>query len=155
MKLCYLLGSSILLPSILAQVPLIIDTDASFDVDDVVAICLAHALADRGEANILAIVHDAGIPEGIGAVSVLNHFYGRDDILLGAYKGEYGKDGNGNWVRGHYVDHLVNNWDSPIRDSSQVRRVMVMICLTKIKMLKFENLSLGHGSCGGLQKGSV
>ena len=139
MKLCYLLGSSILLPSILAQVPLIIDTDASFDVDDVVAICLAHALADRGEANILAIVHDAGIPEGIGAVSVLNHFYGRDDIVLGAYKGEYGKDGNGNWVRGHYVDHLVNNWDSPIRDSSQVSRVM--ICLTKIRMLKFENLS--------------
>ena len=31
-----------------AQVPLIIDTDASFDVDDVVAICLAHKLADRG-----------------------------------------------------------------------------------------------------------
>ena len=137
MKLCYLLGSSILLPSILAQVPLIIDTDASFDVDDVVAICLAHALADRGEANILAIVHDAGIPEGIGAVSVLNHFYGRDDIVLGAYKGEYGKDGNGNWVRGHYVDHLVNNWDSPIRDSSQVSRVM--ICLTKIRMLKLEH----------------
>ena len=127
MKLCYLLGSSILLPSILAQVPLIIDTDASFDVDDVVAICLAHALADRGEANILAIVHDAGIPEGIGAVSVLNHFYGRDDIVLGAYKGEYGKDGNGNWVRGHYVDHLVNNWDSPIRDSSQARRVMIIL----------------------------
>ena len=138
MKLCYLLGSSILLPSILAQVPLIIDTDASFDVDDVVAICLAHALADRGEANILAIVHDAGIPEGIGAVSVLNHFYGRDDILLGAYKGEYGKDGNGNWVRGHYVDHLVNNWDSPIRDSSQVSRVMIMLDQNKdAKVRKF------------------
>ena len=120
MRLCYLLGSTIIIPSILAQVPLIIDTDASFDVDDVVAICLAHALADRGETKILAIVHDAGIPEGIGAVSVLNHYYGRDDILLGAYKGDYGKDGNGNWVRGHYVDHLVNNWDSPIRDSSQV-----------------------------------
>jgi len=102
------------------QVPLIIDTDASFDVDDVVAICLAHALADRGEAEILAIVHDAGIPEGIGAVSVLNHYYGRDEILLGAYKGDFGKDFNGNWVRGHYVDHLVNNWDSPVKDSSQV-----------------------------------
>lgn len=104
----------------LAQVPLIIDTDASFDVDDVIAICMAHALADRGEAEILAIVHDAGIPEGIGAVSVLNHYYGRDEIVLGAYKGDFGKDFNGNWVRGHYVDHLVNNWDSPIKDSSQV-----------------------------------
>ena len=146
MRLCYLLGSTILLPSILAQVPLIIDTDASFDVDDVVAICLAHALADRGETKILAIVHDAGIPEGIGAVSVLNHYYGRDDILLGAYKGEYGKDGNGNWVRGHYVDHLVNNWDSPIRDSSQVCVVMGYMYL-----VMFNNPStLGDGSCRGL-----
>ena len=103
-----------------AQVPLIIDTDASFDVDDFVAICLAHALVDLGEANILAIVHNAGIPEGIGAVSVLNHYFGRDEILLGAYKGDFGKDLDGNWVRGSYVDHLVNNWDSPIKDSSQV-----------------------------------
>ena len=65
---------------------MIIDTDASFDVDDVVAVCMAHALMDRGEVDIKAIVHDAGIPEGIGAMSVLNHYYGRDDILLGAYK---------------------------------------------------------------------
>ena len=85
------------------------------------AICLAHKLQDRGEAKILAIVHDAGIPEGIGAVSVLNHYFGRDDIVLGAYKGDYGKDGNGNWVRGHYVDDLVNNWDSPVWNSDQVR----------------------------------
>ena len=46
-----------------AGVPLIIDTDASFDVDDVVAVCMAHALMDRGEVDIKAIVHDAGIPE--------------------------------------------------------------------------------------------
>ena len=41
---------------------MIIDTDASADVDDVVAICLAHKLQDRGETDILAIVHDAGLP---------------------------------------------------------------------------------------------
>ena len=86
------------------------------------AICLAHKLQDRGEVKILAIVHDAGIPEGIGAVSVLNHYFGRDDIVLGAYKGDYGKDGNGNWVRGSYVDDLVNNWDSPVWNSDQVRK---------------------------------
>ena len=81
---------------------------------------MAHVLQNRGETEIKAIVHNAGIPEGIGAVSVLNHYYGRDDILLGAYKGEFGKDNSGNWVRGSYVDDLVNNWDSPIKDSSQV-----------------------------------
>ena len=34
-----------------SAVPLIIDTDASFDVDDVVAICMAHALMDNGEVG--------------------------------------------------------------------------------------------------------
>jgi hypothetical protein len=59
------------------------------------------------QVDIKAIVHDAGIPEGIGAMSVgplthqadlytahaqvLNHYYGRDDILLGAYKGSFGR----------------------------------------------------------------
>jgi len=103
-----------------AGVPLIIDTDASVDVDDVVAICMAHALMDKGEVDIKAIVHDAGIPEGIGAMSVLNHFYGRDDILLGAYKGDFGKDDWGNWVRGWYVDDLVDNWPSPVKGSWDV-----------------------------------
>ena len=73
-----------------APVPLIIDTDMDFDVDDVAAVCSAHALQDRGEAEILAIVHNTGYPGGIGAVSVLNHYYGRDDILLGAFKGDFG-----------------------------------------------------------------
>ena len=120
-----------------AQVPLIIDTDASFDVDDVVAICLAHSLADLGEVDILGIVHNAGIPEGIGAVSVLNHYFGRDDILLGAYKGTFGKDTSGNWVRGSYVDHLVNDWDSPIKDSTQVNFHFLFICSTNQKDLWF------------------
>ena len=93
---------------------MIVDTDASFAVDDVVAICLAHSLANKGmewkrlwiiqqekfnkyfhfllisynsgEVDIRAIVHNTGIPEAIGAVSVLNHYFGRDDILLGSYK---------------------------------------------------------------------
>lgn len=82
---------------------------------------MAHALMDAGEVDIRAIVHNAGIPEGIGAVSVLNSFYGRDDIPLGAYKGSFGKVPNGDgWVRGDYVDDLVENWPSPVKNSSQV-----------------------------------
>merc|ERR1711971_66652 len=104
----------------LQKVQLIIDTDASFAVDDVVAICLAHSLANKGEVDIRAIVHNTGIPEAIGAVSVLNHYFGRDDILLGSYKGTVGMDVNGTWIRGDYIDELVNNWDSPIKDNSQV-----------------------------------
>ncbi|KAL3929133.1 MAG: hypothetical protein SGPRY_002090, partial [Prymnesium sp.] len=68
-------------------VPLIIDTDMSFDVDDVGAICIAHALMDRGEADLLAVVHSSGYPEGIGAASALNEWYGHHSVKLGAYKG--------------------------------------------------------------------
>ena len=67
--------------------PLIIDTDMSTDVDDVAAVCIANALADRGEATLLAVVHNTGLYEGVGAISVINHYYGRDDVPIGAYKG--------------------------------------------------------------------
>jgi len=122
--LLLLLGLILPFPSH-SQTPLIIDTDASFDVDDVLAICMAHALERRGEAKILAVMHDAGIPEGIGAVSVLNHYYGRDDIVLGAYKGEFGKYCDGSWVPGEYVYDLVNNFDSPVWNSDQVDEATV------------------------------
>lgn len=44
-----------------AAVPrLIIDTDMSTDCDDVGATCIAHALMDRGEVDLIAVVHDTG-----------------------------------------------------------------------------------------------
>ena len=69
------------------QVKLIIDTDMGFDVDDVGSICIANALQDLGEVDILAIVHDTGFKLGVGAISSINNWYGHDDIPLGAYKG--------------------------------------------------------------------
>ena len=70
-------------------VKLIIDTDMGFDVDDVGSVCVAHALQDLGETEILAIVHDTGFKLGVGAISSLNNWYGHDDIPLGAYKGVF------------------------------------------------------------------
>ena len=76
-----------------AAVPLIIDTDMGFDVDDVMAVCMAHALHDNGEAKLLAVLHDSGYPGGIAAASVLSHYYGHDEeVSLGAYKGPFGHD---------------------------------------------------------------
>lgn len=46
-------------PSSLA-IPLIVDTDMSFDVDDALALCMAHALHDLGEADLLAVMHNTG-----------------------------------------------------------------------------------------------
>ena len=105
-----------------SMVKLIIDTDMDFDVDDVGAVCAAHAMADRGEVEIIAIVHNAGYPRGIGAVSVLNHYYGRDDISLGAFKGKFGQD-----VGGVYIDDLVENWESPVKHYDQVKDAVVVL----------------------------
>ena len=82
----YLIAGVLISDSLTPPVNLIIDTDASYDVDDVVAICSAHALMDAGEVDIKAIVHNAGYPLGIGAISVLNTFYGHENIRLGEHK---------------------------------------------------------------------
>ena len=110
-----------------APVQLIIDTDMSTDVDDVAAVCMANELMSMGEAEILAVVHNTGLPTGVGAISVVNHFYGRDHIPIGAYKGEFDNPTTapaGSWSHnksaGPYVTDLLQRFESPIRNSSQV-----------------------------------
>ena len=48
-------------------------------------------------------------------MSVINHYYGRDDIRLGAFKGDFG-----DYIGGNYIDDLVDNFDSPIKHYDQV-----------------------------------
>ena len=95
--------------------PLIIDTDMSFDVDDVGAVCIAHALADLDEAKIIGIVYDSGYPEGVGAIDSLSWWYGRPEVPLGAYKGPFGRN-----VSGQYVPNLARGFPNAIKDSSAV-----------------------------------
>jgi len=106
-------------------VDLIIDTDMSIDVDDVGMLCTAHALVDLGEARILAVLHDAALDSGVGAISAINHYYSRDHIPIGAYFGSIGAHSKGmptwtNYGRGVYADDLVRTFNPPIRDTSQV-----------------------------------
>ena len=98
---------------------LIIDTDMSIDVDDVGMLCAAHALADFNEVRILAVMHDAHLNTGAGAISVINSYYGRGDTPIGVYRGPIGAPGWFNmpgWTnegRGHYVDDLVARFPAP------------------------------------------
>lgn len=95
----------------------------STDVDDAMAVCMANALADRGEVDIRAIVHNVGIPWGVGAISSLLHWYGRgstDVVAVGGYKGTFGRNAEGQWVNGSYVLDLVANFSGPVTDYDQV-----------------------------------
>ena len=77
-----------------APVDVIFDTDMAHDVDDVGALALLHALADRGECQILAV----GISEtaradegrwGAPMADVVNTYYGRGGIPVGVYRGPH------------------------------------------------------------------
>ena len=66
----------------------IFETDMCTDVDDVGALAVLHALADNGEAEILAISFNEAHPSGAGAICAINTWYNRGDIPIGIYKGD-------------------------------------------------------------------
>ena len=103
---------------------IIVDTDMGFDVDDVGAVCLANSLHAAGLADVLAVVHNTGCKLGIGGVSAMNHFYGHDDIILGAWKGHFGsncdKHYDGTFGQNQYLATVIRKTGGPIKDSSMV-----------------------------------
>lgn len=67
-------------------VPVIFDTDLGGDFDDVGALGMLHALADRGEVKILATLACNLSPLVVPAISVVNTYFGRPEIPIGAPK---------------------------------------------------------------------
>ena len=64
----------------------IFDSDMLTDIDDVGALSCLHALADAGECEILATVSCTRGNASVGAIQVVNAFYGRPDIPVGCAK---------------------------------------------------------------------
>ena len=123
MKQLFLIGRIIILLvsmagiPVMAQadrtVPIIFDTDMGPDYDDVGAITLLHAFADKGEAIILATIASTKY-EGVGPVlNVLNTYFKRPDIPIGVPKGyaltlrdvQHWSD----TLRAKYPHHIKNN----------------------------------------------
>ena len=64
---------------------IILDTDLGSDCDDAGALAVLHALADAGEADILACIYSSGLNSyGAGCISAINTYYGRAGIPIGA-----------------------------------------------------------------------
>ncbi len=64
--------------------PVIIDTDMGNDIDDALALAMLHALASRGECELIGVTltnsHSAAVPY----IRMVNRFYGRGDLPVGA-----------------------------------------------------------------------
>lgn len=68
-------------------VRIIFDTDMAEDVDDVGTLALLHALADRGEADLLAVMV-CSRNEAVGpCVDAINSWYGRPNLPIGYQRG--------------------------------------------------------------------
>lgn len=64
-------------------VPVIFDTDITGDCDDVLALAMLHALADRGECEIKAVTISKIHPLTAPFVDAVNTYYGRGDLPIG------------------------------------------------------------------------
>ena len=68
-----------------AAVKVIYETDFTFDVDDVGALAILHAMADNGEVEILAVSYNESQNKAADAIDAVNTWYGRGDIPIGLY----------------------------------------------------------------------
>ena len=84
-----LLPSLFLLNSTVAQtVPMILDTDIGPDYDDVGAMAVFHAMADKGELKPLAVIASNKNELVVPSIDVINTYFGRPELPTGAPKGE-------------------------------------------------------------------
>ena len=105
-------------------VRLILDTDMGGgpcqDVDDVGTLCMLNALQQNGEVELLAIMLDTLPPDCAGAISVIQHFYGRDDVPIGVREPRAAPS----TLAHFYVHRLNTQWDSPIKSSAGLPRAV-------------------------------
>ena len=98
-------------------VTIIFDTDMGPDYDDVGAIALLHALADSGQAKILATIASTKY-DGVAAVlNVLNTYFNRPDMPVGVPKGNALK------LRDvqHWTDTLLAKYPHTIKSNDEAQ----------------------------------
>lgn len=97
-------------------VPVIFDTDMGPDYDDVGAIAMLHAFADRGEANILATIASTKY-EGVAAVlNVFNTYFRKPGIPIGVPKGAALELRDSQ----HWTDSLIAKYPHRIQTNKEV-----------------------------------
>lgn len=96
-----------------APVNIIYDTDMASDVDDVGALALLHALADLGEAEILAAIVSSQNEYVVPCLNAINTYYGRPDIPIGSVK-------NGVETESRYTKAVAESFPHTIQSSSDV-----------------------------------
>ncbi len=109
-------------------VRLIFDTDIGNDVDDSMALCLIHALADRGECQLLAVTITKDTRYAAPLVDLFNTFYGRPDVPIGMVRnGKTPEDGAYLRQVVTAADHGQPRYPHKLQDSSQAPEAVGLI----------------------------
>lgn len=97
-----------------APVKIIFDTDLGPDYDDVGALAILHAMADSGKAEILATVssnkHELVVP----SIEVINTYFHRPDLPLGAPAGMGAAMGSSQ----HWADSITAKYEHTTKSTS-------------------------------------
>lgn len=98
-----------------APVPVIFDSDMGPDYDDAGAITILHALADKGEAKILATMASTNYEGVAGVLNVFNIYFNRPDMPVGVPKG------NAVGLRDfqHWTDTLLARYPHKVRTNGE------------------------------------
>ena len=119
MKLTIAFFIVLCLPAFLpAQTKIIFDTDMDTDCDDAGALAILHALADRGEVEILATVVSSRYPLSVPCVEAINRYYSRADLPIGAPKTTWADTGRrgspyAKQISERFTTRLKSNDDAP------------------------------------------
>lgn len=98
-------------------VNLIFDTDMAPDYDDVGALAMLHAMADSNEVTILATVASNKCETAVPCIEVINTYFGRPDIPLGAAKGD--APDRSTWHKGlRWTDELPARYPHRVKSTS-------------------------------------
>jgi pyrimidine-specific ribonucleoside hydrolase len=102
-------------PAAKKPVSIIFDSDMGPDYDDVGAIAMLHAFADKGEAKILATMASTNYEGVAGVLSVFNTYFKRPDIPVGVPKGK--ALGLRDWQ--HWTDTVLVKYPHKIKTNAE------------------------------------
>lgn len=91
---------------------ILFDTDMDTDCDDAGAMAVLHALADRGECEILATVVSVTHPGAAPTVAAINAYYGRPYLPIGAPRK------NGKSHPSKYVDQIAKEFPHALKSTT-------------------------------------
>ncbi len=110
-------GAALAVSSAVAVERVILDTDPSYDPDDMGCMAMLHGMANNGELEIVAVMNVFHHEESPLAISATNWFYNRKAIPVGDYRGlpkEKAPKTNYDWyLAQNYPRELKHYMDAP------------------------------------------